>query len=136
MNYFETGKKYYRELIVTEDIMSGFKNISGDNNPLHVDENYAKSRGFEGKVAYGNILGAMVSALVGMSLGTEEVMLVSQSLNFRKPVFIGDKINLCATVSNISEAAGIIELSMNFTVTRKNGKNEKAASGKCQVKCL
>ena len=52
---------------VTPDVYFGFQRISSDFNPLHTDEAFAKSKGFPGRVMYGNILNAFVSHFVGMA---------------------------------------------------------------------
>ena len=48
---------------ITDDLLKKFEEISGDSNPLHVNKSYALERGFKDRVAYGNILGLMVSQL-------------------------------------------------------------------------
>ena len=120
------------KLSITEDLLKQFGTLSGDLNPIHTDDNYAKEKGFLGKVCYGNILGMLISTMVGMNLGSNEVMLLSQKVDFRYPVYVGDVIELKGKVSNKSEAVRIIELKLSFW----NEKGMKVASGKCQVRCF
>jgi 3-hydroxybutyryl-CoA dehydratase len=124
---------YSAKIIISEELLEKFGDLSGDYNPLHVDEAYAKKRGFKNRVAYGNILGMLVSRLVGMQLWSLDVMLISEKINFRKPIYPGDIIELTGTVIMKSAAVRIIELSLSFS----NDSGEIVASGKCQVmSCL
>ncbi len=132
LNHFTQGDKFNRYMNITRELMNQFSQLSGDLNPLHIDENYARGKGFAGKVVYGNVLGLLLSALVGMNLGYEQVMLVSQRIDFKHPVYIGDTIQLCATISAKSEAVRIIEFGLEFS----SEKGIKVATGKCQVRCL
>jgi acyl dehydratase len=121
---------YCAKIIITEELLNKFGDLAGDYNPLHVNETYAKKRGFKDRVAYGNILGLLVSQLVGMHLWSEDVMLISQKINFKKPVYLGDVIELTGKIAQKSAVVNIIELSLSFT----NDAGEIVASGKCQVR--
>ena len=126
------GDTFARSMDVSEDTLAAFERISGDSNRLHRDEQYAKSCGFRSKVSYGNILGLMVSSLVGMNLAEYEVLILAQMLLFRKPVYPGDTVTLSAEVSSVSEATKTSELKLTF----RNGSSELVASGTCQVREL
>jgi len=123
---------YTSKIVITEELLKKFGDISGDYNPLHVNEAYAKKRGFKDRVAYGNILGLLVSQLIGMHLWSEDVMLISQKINFKKPVYSGDVIELKGKIALKSPAVNVIELSLSFS----NDTGEIVATGKCQVRCL
>ena len=84
---------------VTPEVYNYFQLCSKDYNPLHTDEEYAKSKGYKTVVMYGNILNAFVSHFVGMLLPTNEVMIQLQDINYRKPVFLNDEIVLDARIS-------------------------------------
>jgi len=126
------GDIFERQLIISEDLMKKFSNISGDLNPLHTNENFAKNKGFPGRVAYGNILNLMLSALVGMDLNNDSVMLLSQRIDYKKPVFLNDKIIATGTISVISKAVRVVELSMRFV----NQEEVLVAKGSCSLKCI
>jgi acyl dehydratase len=99
---------------VTPDIYFAFQRCSSDFNPLHTDEQYAENHGFPGRVMYGNILNAFVSHFVGMKLPTRDVIIQSQDINFHKPVFLNDKLELQYAVDNVSEAANSITFKLKF----------------------
>ncbi len=132
INTLSIGDKFTTKLTMAEELVKQFGVLSGDLNSLHTDEDYAKSKGFSGKVCYGNILGMLISRIVGMNLGLCEVMLVSEKIDFKYPVYIGDVIELRCEVSKKSEAVRIIELELSFW----NDMEVKVASGKCQVRCF
>ncbi|MGO9089212.1 MAG: MaoC/PaaZ C-terminal domain-containing protein [bacterium] len=132
LNLFSRGEKFTRTLAITSELLERYGRLSGDFNPLHVDDQYARGKGFKSRVVYGNIYGMLLSTLVGMDLGHQEVMLLSERFDFEKPVYIGDTIQLTATVVAISVSVRVIELALEFS----NITGESIASGKCQVKCL
>lgn len=129
---FKVGETFLRKLAITEDLMSAFASISGDVHPLHVNEDFARARGFKGRVAYGNVLGLMVSSVVGMDLESPNALLISQRLNYRAPFFIGDEITLSAKTDNVSEGVSVVDLELSFA----NQGGAIVANGKCQVKIL
>tara|TARA_B110001454_G_scaffold212949_1_gene230396 strand:- start:378 stop:779 length:402 start_codon:yes stop_codon:yes gene_type:complete len=125
------GESFATELKITEHLIKSFADISGDINPLHTDPDYAKEKGFLKTVAYGNLLGLLISTLIGVKLKSKEVMLLTQTVNYKKPIYAGDTIILTGTVSNIVSAVNSIELKLIFS----NG-HQTVASGKCTFKCL
>ncbi len=78
--------------------IESFANLSGDRNPLHMDGAYARERGFADRVAHGFLLGAKVSALIGMFLPGRRCLLVEENLNFPNPVYPGDEVTLSGEV--------------------------------------
>ena len=79
---------------VTERDIQLFAVISGDVNPVHLDEEYASTTPFEGRIAHGMITGALVSAALGMKLPGPGTIYLGQDLSFRKPVKIGDVLTV------------------------------------------
>jgi 3-hydroxybutyryl-CoA dehydratase len=128
---FSIGQEFFESIPISEQLMETFSQISGDKNPLHVDNEYAKKNGFKGRVAFGNILGLLVSKLVGMSLGDENVMLISQKINYHQPIYIGNTIKITGEITSISNSVNVIELKLVFS----DEDDTIVASGKCQVRC-
>lgn len=120
---------------VTPDVYFGFQRISSDFNPLHTDEAFAKSKGFPERVMYGNILNGFVSHFVGMALPSRDVMIQTQDIQFRKPVYLDDEILLKSSIEEVSEAVEIINYKLKFY--RMGGaKPELVASGHVQIGIL
>lgn len=120
---------------VTPDVYFGFQRISSDYNPLHTDEAFAKSKGFPERVMYGNILNGFVSHFVGMALPSRDVMIQTQDIQFRKPVYLNDEILLKSSQEDVSEAVEIINYKLKFY--RMGGaKPELVATGHVQIGML
>lgn len=120
---------------VTPEVYFGFQRISSDYNPLHTDEAFAKSKGFPERVMYGNILNGFVSHFVGMALPSRDVMIQTQDIQFRKPVYLNDEILLKSSIEEVSEAVEIINYKLKFY--RMGGaKPELVASGHVQIGIL
>ena len=77
---------------IDEVLVNDFAKISGDFNPLHMDDEYAKNTKFGRRVCHGMLLASFFSKLVGMYLPGKNSLYFSQSLNFRNPCFIDDEV--------------------------------------------
>lgn len=95
--------------IKEEDIIS-FAKISGDNNPLHLDEEYAKNSMFKERIAHGILVSGLISAVIGTRLPGEGAIYLSQDLKFLKPVKIGDTITAEVEVIEINSSKRVIKL--------------------------
>jgi acyl dehydratase len=99
---------------------------------LHVDDIFARARGFQGRVAYGNLLGLMLSRLVGVALNAPDVMIISEKLDFTQPVFVSDTVELRAVVDSSSDAVRVVD----FKLEAVNQKGVRVARGRLQVKFI
>jgi len=106
----EIGLKHYFEVIIDEKLEQNFAEISGDFNPLHMDEQYAKETKFGDRVCHGMLLASFFSRLVGMYLPGKNALYFSQNLNFLEPCYIGDQVTVQGEVIDKSEATQIIKL--------------------------
>ena len=104
------GQKETFEVVITSSMIDDYAKISGDYNPLHVDENYAKTTKFKKRVCHGMLLAAFFSQLVGMYLPGKNSLYFSQTLNFKTPCFINDKIIVNGEVITKSINTRIITL--------------------------
>ena len=84
---------------------------------------------------YGNILNAFISHFIGMALPIRNVMIQSQDISFRKPVFLNDKIIIESSIDTVSEAVNIICYKLNFLRIKEN-KRESVAKGHVQIGLL
>ncbi len=88
---------------VTEKDIQTFGDLSGDYNPLHFDEDWAKTTMFEGRIAHGILTASYISAAIGMHLPGAGTIYMSQSMKFLGPVRIGDTITARVEVSNLND---------------------------------
>ncbi len=86
--------------------IEAFAAVSGDYNPVHMDEAFAKSTPFGGRIAHGMLSAAYISAVLGNELPGPGAIYLSQSLRFRRPVKIGDLVTAKVTVKALDEAKG------------------------------
>lgn len=90
--------------------LQAFADVSGDNNPVHLDEDYARTTTFGGRIAHGMLSAAYISAVLGTRLPGPGAIYLSQSLRFRRPVRIGDEVTARVTVKALDEKRGQVTL--------------------------
>ena len=125
----ELGMQKSFKVDISEDMLDDFAKLSGDDNPLHMNEEYASSTSFKKRVCSGMFLSSFFSRLVGMYLPGKHALYISQSLNFVNPCFIGETITVEGKVIDKSPATKIIKL--ETTITNESGK--RIIDGKAQV---
>lgn len=106
----DVGLKECFTTFLTEEMMSSFAVISGDYNPLHIDESFAKENGFKSNVVYGLLTSSLYSRLVGMNLPGKYALLQGIDISFRKPVFIGDCLKVTGEVVYKNDAYKQLEI--------------------------
>ncbi len=86
---------------VTESDIAKFAEVSGDNNPLHLDEAFAKTTRFKERIAHGMLSAGFISTILGTKLPGPGSIYLSQSLRFTAPVKIGDTVTARAEITDI-----------------------------------
>ena len=102
--YFEdlsVGQEASISNTVTADVISAFAAVSGDRNPVHVDADYAATTMFKEPIAHGMLSAAYISAVFGMQLPGPGAIYISQTLNFKAPVKIGDEVITTVKVAEL-----------------------------------
>ncbi len=106
-------------VVGTADI-EAFADVSGDNNPVHLDDAYAATTPFGERIAHGMLSAAYISAILGTKLPGPGAIYLSQTLRFRRPVKVGDQVTARATITALDEAKGRVTFE---TVCEVGGKN-------------
>ena len=117
------------EVKISNTLVDDFSKVSGDFNPLHLDEQFASYTSFGKCIVHGMLLASFFSRLVGMQIPGKNGIYFSQSLNFRKPGFIGDTVKIIGTVIDKSESTKIITLKTELI----NQNNECLLDGEAKV---
>ena len=117
------------QIEITEQMLDVFCTLTGDENPLHCDEEYAKEKGKKGRVAYGMLTASFLSTLAGMYLPGEKSLIRSVEVKFLKPVYIGDVLEIKGVVEEKHDVFQRIELKVTAT---RNG-TEKVLKGKMKI---
>ena len=108
------------DVIIDESLVDNFAIMSGDHNPLHMNEEYAKTTNFSKRVCHGMLIASFLSRLVGMHMPGKNSLYFSQTLNFRTPCFLNDKITVKGEVIEKHQTTKII--TMKTTITNQFGK--------------
>ena len=104
------GTKTKFTVPINELTINEFARISGDNNPLHMDEQYATKTQFGKRVCHGMLLASFFSRLVGMYMPGKNALYFSQTLNFKTPCFVGDIVTIGGEVIDKSQSTQIITI--------------------------
>ena len=121
----EIGYTKEFQIKVTESLVNDFAKLSGDFSPIHINEDFAKSKKFKGKIVHGMLLASFLSRMVGMYLPGKHALYLSQSLEFHNPCFINDEITVSSIVNEKSESTKIIRIDSKIL----NNKNEVLLNG-------
>jgi len=125
---FEIGKLTHI-FRVSEGVYNSFQLCSGDMNPLHTNVAFAQNKGFRERVMYGNILNAFVSFFVGECLPTKDVIIHSQDIAFKHPVYLNDELHFDSEIEGVYESVNAIGFKFKFT----NQNNKVVAKGHVQI---
>lgn len=125
------GDSFTLQKEITDYDVRTFAEISGDKNPLHLDDEYAKTTMFKQRIAHGMLSAGVISAAIGMHLPGIGTTYLSQSLQFKKPVFIGDTISVVIEVANIVEKKKFNIATLKTTV--KDSKGDVVVEGEATV---
>ncbi|MCZ2720230.1 MaoC family dehydratase [Marinomonas sp. 15G1-11] len=87
---------------VSKEDVHLFAQVTGDTNPVHLDDDYAATTSFGKTIAHGMLTAGFISAAIGTKLPGPGCIYLEQSLKFRAPVFIGDSVTTRITVSDIN----------------------------------
>ena len=104
---------------VSDADVVAFAAVTGDDNPVHLDEAFASATQFGGRIAHGMLSAGYISAVIGTRLPGPGAIYVGQTLRFKRPVRIGDTVSTRVEVIRIDEDRRRVELS---TVCTVNGK--------------
>ena len=101
---------------VTEADLVMFAGVSGDTNPLHLDEEFASRTRFGGRIVHGMLTASLISTLIGTKLPGPGCIYISQDLRFRAPVRVGDTVETRATITEIDAPRRRVILKTECTV--------------------
>lgn len=110
MDKFYIGQEITEEKIFLKEEVDAFAEITGDNNPLHIDEEYAKKSRFGKTIVHGILVVGLVSKIIGTQLPGKGSIYMEQSVQFRKPVYIGEKVIVKVKIIDMDMSGKIISL--------------------------
>lgn len=104
---------------VTEKDIASFAEVTGDNNPVHLDAAYAAATPFKTRIAHGMLSAGYISAVIGTKLPGPGAIYIGQALRFKRPVKIGDVVTAKATITAIDAEKARVTLETVCTVDGK-----------------
>jgi 3-hydroxybutyryl-CoA dehydratase len=99
----EVGQSAMFGRTVTDADIAAFAGVSGDTNPIHLHDGFARTTRFGQRIAHGMLSGSFISTVIGTKLPGPGAVYISQTMNFMAPVMIGDTITAIATVAVIDD---------------------------------
>ncbi len=124
---YSVGQKAELQKTFTDDDVRHFVAITGDVNPLHVDDAFAARTFFGRRIAHGLLTASLFSTLVGMFIPGTGAIYRTQSLEFHRPVFVGDIVTATFEIVAIREEESVLEI--ESTIVNESG--ELVISGRC-----
>lgn len=128
----QVGDKAEIKHKITQDDINKFVDLTGDDNKLHLDTEYAKKTSFKKPVAHGMLSATFISTIIGTKLPGDGALWFSQSFEFLLPVRVGDQITIKAEVIKKEKRTNSIELTTDIF----NQNKEKVTSGIAKVKVI
>ena len=107
---FKVGDSAEITKTIEQADVDAFAGVTGDHNPVHVDEEFAKTTRFGKRIAHGMLTASLISAVLANKLPGEGSVYLGQTLQFVAPVFPGDEITARVTVKGIREGKPIMKL--------------------------
>lgn len=110
MRVFRVGESASLTRTITEDDVAAFARLTGDTNPLHLDEAYARTTRFGRRIVQGLLTAGLISALLGTELPGPGAIYLGQNLRFLQPVYPGDTVTATVEVTAYRKDKGIVTL--------------------------
>ena len=130
MSKFQIGDSKAIEVQITDSLVRDFAKLSGDFNPIHLDDAFAATTRFKRRIAHGMIAAGLISRAVATELPGAGAVYLSQTLKFTAPVFIDDVIIIELKVKAIREEKNILTLE---TICRRKSNGETVLEGEALV---
>jgi acyl dehydratase len=129
MDEIEIGETASRSKTVTETDIQLYAGITGDFNPVHINEEYAKKTRFGGRIAHGGLVEGLIAPVIGMQLPGPGTIALERTVRFKAPVKIGDTITATASASEKNVEKNILIMSVEW----KNQRGETVMEGTMKV---
>ena len=126
---FRVGLEHRETIEITQDKILDFARVSGDMNPLHTDPEFASKSIFGKPIAHGMYGLGLVSAALGMRFHGFGTIYMGQEVKFFKPIFIGEKVEIILTVTELQPEKK--RLLLSTIIQKENG--ETALDGQARV---
>lgn len=117
------------EVEITEKMMENFRGITGDVNPLHMNQNYAREKGYPDCVVYGMLTTSFISTLAGVYLPGKYSLINKEEMMFKKTVIVGDRLTVRGEVIDRNEKFKYVVLKVRIS----NQNDDTVILGKMEI---
>lgn len=132
----EPGDSYTLEKVITDEMVQAFAALTGDYNPVHMDDNYCLDHGLDFKTVHGLLTVSFISKFVGMHLPGNGSVCLSHSFDFIAPVKVNDTIKIIGTVikKDNNNALKLNIVTIKFRICNQFGKTVVRGTSKVSVR--
>jgi acyl dehydratase len=127
----EVGQTASLKRVLSQEDVQTFANLSGDQNPIHVDPAFAATTIFKKPIVHGMLSASLISTALAMKLPGEGSVYMSQNLNFKLPVYVGEEVTVVLTVTNVRTDKPIVTLQTQVL----NSKQRAVIEGEAVMYC-
>ena len=128
MNDAGAARATWSHVVTTEDV-DAFSALSGDRNPIHLDDEFARGRGYSARLVPGALIGAYVSRVLAEQLPGPGCVSLSYELHFAHPIYVGDEIEVTVELVHRSDELGAAVLGVEVA----DGRGNAAVAGKVRA---
>jgi len=125
----QVGQKATRSLTLTKKHVDMYAEMTGDYNPLHFDEDFAKRTKFGGLIVQGGLTTGILNALVAMDMPGPGTVFLNHDIRFTGPVYIGDTITAYVEVTGVHPEKPVVQLAIE--ITRQTGETVVEGTAAC-----
>ena len=126
---FKPGDTASLSKTISDDDIRAFADVTGDRNPLHLDEEFARQTRFGRRIAHGMLCASLISAVIANEMPGDGSIYLGQTFKFVAPVFLGDTVTARVTIIQIREDKPIVKLETVCT----NQRDEVVIKGEATV---
>ena len=127
---YQLNQIFQEKFEISRELADDFTKLSNDRNPLHTIDSCAIEKGFRASVVQGNLQNCFISYFIGECLPTKNVMILSQTINYKNPVYVEEVLTFEAKITGIFESVGLIEFEYKF----KNELSRNISNGVIKIK--
>ena len=109
------GKEFSFEKKISSNDVNMFAKLTGDNSPLHMEDQFARERGFKGRVVHGGLLVGCISQLVGVHFPGKNSIIQTLNIKFSHPAYIGETLKIDSIVDQVSESVKTVIIKLTIT---------------------
>ena len=108
------GKEFSFEKKISSSDVNMFAKLTGDNSPLHMEDQFARERGFKSRLVHGGLLVGCISQLVGVHFPGENAIIQTLNIKFSHPAYIGDTLKIDSIVDQVSETVRTVIIKLTI----------------------